>query len=174
MIRLLSPLAAKFPNERFADSTAGVLRTSSNFSMINTVWTFRSHYSLKHEYWLMQVCAAAAMSVLFHLDDGCVDVFVRACQALHETGEFVRMANKNLTVIQRLIDRYRIRVPQLGHAVEAKYFVALRTRQSTAYSDGTRVLMYVPSRDGGGGCMVDNVQVGMLVAPTEALSLAVD
>lgn len=127
MIRLLSPLAAKFPNERFADSTAGVLRTSSNFSMINTVWTFRSHYSLKHEYWLMQVCAAAAMSVLFHLDDGCVDVFVRACQALHETGEFVRMANKNLTVIQRLIDRYRIRVPQLGHAVEAKYFVALRT-----------------------------------------------
>ncbi|KAL8386967.1 hypothetical protein RB595_010259 [Gaeumannomyces hyphopodioides] len=174
MIRLLGPLAAKYPKERFGGSTAGALKSSSSFSMINTVWTFRAHYTLKHEYWLMQVCAAAAMSVLFHLDDGCVDVFVRACQALHETGEFVRMANKNLTVIQHLIDRYRIRLPQVGRTVETKFFMALRDRQSTAYSDTTHVLMYVPSQDAAGGCKVDNVQVGMLIAPTENLSLTVD
>ncbi|KAL8351361.1 hypothetical protein RB601_000602 [Gaeumannomyces tritici] len=164
MIRLLGPLAAKFPKERFGGSTAGALKNSSSFSMINTVWTFRAHYTLKHEYWLTQVCAAAAMSVLFNLDDGCADVFVRACQALHETGEFVRMANKNLTVIQQLIDRYRIRLPQVGRTVETRYFVALRNRQSTAYSDGTRVLMYVPTQEGGGGCKVDNIQDEISVA----------
>lgn len=114
-----------------------MLRISHGTSIMTAIWIFRSLYTVKHEYWAMQGCFAAAMAMLHFLTPGSVqvDTFAKACQALSEMGECLPLARSFLLAVQGVISQYRIPLPQYG----AKYLRNARRPGDMVYTSDVRV-----------------------------------
>lgn len=95
----------------------------------------------------MQGCFAAATALLPYLADGTVqlDIFAQACQALHELGQFLPVANSFLEGIKSLVTLQKIDVPRYG----AKYLKSQPGPNHSVYAAAVRVLVPLDSSKSG-------------------------
>jgi len=136
VIRVLESLA-----EELSELNPTFRRITHAHSIISTLWTYRALYTLRHEYWAMQGCMAAATSLLFHLQPGSaeVDSFVKACQGLSELSEHLPLAKPFLAVIRELVARHGIRIPANG----SKVLLSSARGRGSSYVNEARVAMMV-------------------------------
>lgn len=135
-----------YDDRTIAPSTPKQLRFAANFSLIHHVCVYRVLYSAKHEYSILQACLKAAITALYDLNDGGVDIFLRACQGLYEAGEFLKLANTFLAVTKGLIKTNSLSLPPEAAIVEKKFYHELQYRPFTPFKEDGRLLMYWPKR----------------------------
>ncbi|KAL5866904.1 hypothetical protein ACKVWC_010794 [Pyricularia oryzae] len=147
LIEVLNPLMEHYYDDTaFAQSSPKQLRLAANFSLIHHVCTYRVLYSAKYEYSILQACLKAATTALYDLNDGGVDIFLRACQGLYEAGEFLKLANTFLAVTKGLIEENKLVLPRAAAIVVEKFYPELRKRPFTPFKEDGHLLMYWPQR----------------------------
>ncbi|TLD22092.1 hypothetical protein PspLS_07976 [Pyricularia sp. CBS 133598] len=147
LIEVLNPLMEHFYDDTaFALSSPKQLRLAANFSLIHHVCIYKVLYSAKYEYSILQACLKAATTALYDLNDGGVDIFLRACQGLYEAGEFLKLANTFLAVTKGLIEENKLALPRAAAIVVDKFYPELRKRPFTPFKEDGHLLMYWPQR----------------------------
>lgn len=165
IIELLNPLMEHYYDDStFAGSTPRQLRLAANFSLINKVWVFRTLYTVKFEHGIVQACFRAAMTAMYDLHNGAVDIFVRACQGLYEAGEYLKLANTYLAVTKGLLMSNRLVLPPSAAIVEELYYPALMDRHFAPFKEDSHLLMYWPKK-------VIDYEFASLIELTQLLSI---
>jgi hypothetical protein len=106
--------ACRFPLQDDAHESTASTRASYGASIISNLWVYRAAYGMRHEYWLMQACLAAATAIIFKLDDNpsLSKSVVMACQLLYSMGEFLPVANEYLLAIKELARQQTVDLPK--------------------------------------------------------------
>ncbi|KAL2195383.1 hypothetical protein P885DRAFT_13096, partial [Corynascus similis CBS 632.67] len=101
LISLLRPFDAMTRHE-FGSIDPKETSYSHAQSMMSTIWTFRALYTLRHEFFNVQLFAVAAFRVLFDFDSDPfrLQTFIRACQALSEMSERFTVARDVMASLQ--------------------------------------------------------------------------
>ncbi|PHH66131.1 hypothetical protein CDD81_194 [Ophiocordyceps australis] len=112
IITLLRPFDS-FSKEQFGGINPKATSLAHTSNLMNTIWNFRSLYSVQNEFWFTHLLAVCAFRVLFDLDLGPlqVDTFAKACRALHEMSGRFRIARDSLASIRSVLTQQNIRLP---------------------------------------------------------------
>jgi hypothetical protein len=80
--------------------------------IMSILWTYRSLYTLAHEYSAIQGCLSAAIATMFDHELGSVqtDTFMMACKALHEISANWPLAGYMLQGIKALAQKHQSRI----------------------------------------------------------------
>ncbi|XPS79748.1 hypothetical protein M3J09_011720 [Ascochyta lentis] len=112
LLSILSPFD-DMTEEQFGSFNPKATSYHHASSLMSIVWTFRSLYTVQHEFWLIQVCSVCAFRVVFDLSFSIMqlETFTRACQALHEMSERFPLARDILASIQSATHLRRVELP---------------------------------------------------------------
>jgi len=148
LLRLLEPFSLQpfpgpgHPPGSFSAALHGI-------SLMSTIWSYRSAYGLRDDYWLVQACSAAATAVLPNLEPGSVyaDAFTKACHVLFEAGEHLPLANQLLQGVRGLAVQHKIELP----APTRKLFSALAARSGNVRLKDVRIALFAGAPGAGLG-----------------------
>lgn len=80
---------------------------------MSTLWTYRSLYTVCHEFWLTHACSVCAFRVLDALETDLVGIetFIKATRILHEMSERFPLSRHVLASLQLVLKKRQIKAP---------------------------------------------------------------
>ncbi|KAF5019716.1 hypothetical protein F66182_8259 [Fusarium sp. NRRL 66182] len=80
---------------------------------MSTIWHFRALYTLRNEYWIIQVASVCAFRVLSAIEASPIqlETFIKACRALMDLGEYFPVAQKVLHSIESVVKKRHVQLP---------------------------------------------------------------
>jgi hypothetical protein len=117
-IFLLRPFDS-FTKAEFGGIDAKQTSFAHTNNLINTIWTFRALYTVRHEFWLTHLFLVCAFRVLYDLSEEPIrlDTFVKACQGLHELSERFNIAKDALSALQQILREQNLQLPPFATRV---------------------------------------------------------